>query len=128
MFPADKLVGHRDPHHVQDPRVAAQVQRPELLEVTDEADDRAGYAAADEGLATSCAHQVDDRVHLTLGGLRGHHHHHAGLLLVSRMTKAPSRRGPGLHTSLASAQSLAGDRPRAGKVAKPEPVLALHEP
>src|SRR5215469_6091732 len=51
----------------------------------------------------------------------------AELLLRSSMTKSPGPFRPGaLVRSLASAQSLAGDRPGAGPVAKVKPVLACH--
>src|SRR5262249_6427089 len=51
VLPADELVRHGNPHHVQDAVAAAQVQRAELIHVPDQADDRAGHAAAHERLA-----------------------------------------------------------------------------
>ncbi len=82
MLAAHQLVRHRDADDVADAGVAAQVQRAELLDVTDQTDDRAGHAPADECLAAGRGDQVDDCVNVTLGGLGGHHHHHCVILLV----------------------------------------------
>ena len=77
------------PHAAQ----AAQVQRMELLNVTDQPDDRAGYPPADERLAARAPHEFDDGVDVLRGGILGHHYDHGSLLSGPGRSPVPALGG-----------------------------------
>src|ERR1022692_1569479 len=126
MLSADQLVGHRDAHNVADTAPAAQVERAELLDVPDQADDCPGDSPADESFAASDPDQLNDRVNIGLVGLRAHHDDH-DVLLSPHHDESPGPLWPGASVQVvSSAQCLAGDRPHAGPVAVEKPVRVTH--
>src|SRR5690606_19282704 len=85
---------------------APQVQRAELLHVTDEPDDGPLHAAADEGVPARRLDDRDDGVDVRFVGLRGHDDDHC--CAASPLRPDPVTRGQPLRTAKAP------DRPARG--------------
>src|SRR5205807_10015316 len=113
---------------------AAQVERAELIDVAYQSHDRAGNAAAHEGVPARRAHEINDRVHILLGGLGGHHHDHRVLLSPFARLR-PTKRTPGLWPGVLvrsfRVSAGSGGRPsvyRAGSHTKTKTARAREQP
>ena len=69
VLAADQLVGVGDAVHVRDAGQGAQVEAVEGVDVTDQADDRAHHALADERLAADALDPRDDGGDVLVGGV-----------------------------------------------------------
>jgi hypothetical protein len=73
---ADELVGRGHAYDVADARHGSQVERSEVSDIADQADDRALDSATDERLSADGFDPLDDSVHLVRAGTRSHDDDH----------------------------------------------------
>src|SRR3954454_15949257 len=89
VLAADQLVGDRDADDLDNTGQRAQVERLELLDITDKSDDRAVHTAGDERRAAGVLNRAYDGSELVRRRARRHHHDHAPILPLA--TSATSR-------------------------------------